>query len=61
MNVRNSNLTAEQIRRIESSIADCDRYINKEESRAADIRPVDVQRRLEWYKEHRNNLRGMLQ
>lgn len=50
----------EKANRIKSAIADCDRYINREERLSADLRPVDVQKRLDWYKEHRAKLVGML-
>ena len=53
-------LTAEYARRIRESIADCDRYIAKEEPRNPLLRPADVAKRLEFYKAHRAKLLAML-
>jgi hypothetical protein len=48
-------------RKIIEAIADCDRYIALEGSRSADLRPVEIQKRLDWYKAHRVKLEGMLE
>lgn len=53
-------MTKEQERRVMDAITDCDRYIAKESPRAADLRPADVQKRLEWYIAHREKLIAML-
>lgn len=53
-------MTADQIRRINESIAECDRFIAREESRAEDIRPTDIQDLLGQYKAHRERLVNML-
>ncbi len=52
---------AESTRRnILSAIADCDRYIAKESARAEDLRPAEIQQRLDYYMRHRAKLAGML-
>lgn len=53
-------MSPETARKIREAIGDCNRYIAKEEPRAADLRPADVAKRLEWYKAHRAKLLGML-
>lgn len=53
-------MNADRKQRIIDSIADCDRYIAREEPRSADLRPADVAKRLEWYKAHRQKLIQML-
>jgi hypothetical protein len=53
-------LTKEKTRRILEAIADCDRYIAKEEPRRADLRPADVAKHLEFCKAHKAKLIGML-
>lgn len=55
-----SMLTNEQRDRIQSSITDYDRYITKEEGRRADLRPVEVQKRLDSYKTQRTILQNLL-
>ena len=52
--------TPTQIERIEQSIAECDRYIAKEEPRASDLRPPEIAKLLAFYKEHRANLVKMI-
>jgi hypothetical protein len=52
----NSQIQAQAIRQ---AIEDCNRYIEKEEPRASDLRPTDVAKRLEFYKAHRAKLLGM--
>jgi hypothetical protein len=54
-------ITHEQTKRILSAIAQCDRYIDKEEARSADLRPADIQKRLDGYKEHRDKLQRALE
>lgn len=47
-------------KRIAKAIAECDRYIQKEEKRAADIRPESAEKMLAFYKAHKAKLQGML-
>lgn len=47
-------------RKIVQSIQECDRFINKEERRAADLRPASAQKMLDYYKAHKAKLQGML-
>lgn len=47
-------------KRIISAIAECERFIEKEGSRAADLRPADMQQHLEYCISHRLKLIGML-
>ena len=47
--------------KIIQAIADCNRYIALEGSRSAALRPVDVQKLLEWYIVHRAKLLSMLE
>lgn len=54
-------MTAHETKKVIEAIADCDRYIAKEGSRSADLRPADIQKRLEWYKAHRAKLQAMLE
>lgn len=65
-NQNQTGLTAEEtsashVRRIVEAIAECDRYIAKEEPRDASLRPADVAKRLEFYKAHRAKLVTMLE
>lgn len=53
-------MTPANVDKVKSAIADCDRYINKEDGRRADLRPADVQKRLDGYKAHRAELLAML-
>ncbi len=53
-------MTKEQTRRVLEAIAECDRYIAKEEPRRADLRPADVAKHLEFCKTHKAKLIGML-
>jgi hypothetical protein len=53
-------LTADQARRVRESIAECDRDIAREAPRDADLRPVDVRERLDFYRAHRARLVTML-
>ena len=53
-------LTKENTRRILEAIAECDRFIAKEEPRSADLRPADVAKHLEFCKAHKAKLIGML-
>lgn len=52
--------TKETTRKILEAIAECDRFIAKEEPRRADLRPVEVARILEHAKTHKAKLIGML-
>jgi len=60
MDTKNDTLTAEQVRKIRSAIADCDRYIAKEGARTADLRPREVQECLDGYIAHRAKLQDAL-
>jgi len=53
-------MTKEQSKRIQQAILEHDRYIQAEESRRADLRPVETQKLLDWYKAHRQQLEDML-
>lgn len=50
----------EQTRKILQAIEECDRYIAKESPRAADLRPVEIQKLLEFYIAHRAKLAAMI-
>lgn len=50
----------DRIKRILDAIAECDRFIAKEKPRAANLRPADIQKLLDWYVLHRANLIRML-
>lgn len=52
-------MTAQQKTSVLSAIADCNRYIAKEAGRNPDLRPADVQERLDWYYAHRAKLLAM--
>lgn len=45
--------TATTARKIHQAIAECDRFIAIEGGRAADLRPPNVQKTLDFYYEHR--------
>lgn len=47
---------AEQLKRIRSAIADCDRFIAKEGPRDPELRPADMQKTLDFTIQHRLNL-----
>lgn len=47
------------LKRIRAAIADCERYIAKEGPRAADLRPPEVQQRLDGYIVHRDMLKSV--
>jgi hypothetical protein len=47
---------SEITKRCLSAIAECDRFISKEEPRSSDLRPASVQKTLDHYKAHRLNL-----
>lgn len=53
-------MSPERTRTIRQAIAECNDYIAKEGGRSADLRPVEIAKRLEWYKAHRAKLLGML-
>lgn len=53
-------MTNEYRNRIQSAIKECDRYIAMEGPRAADLRPAEVQKRLEFYISHRAKLQQAL-
>lgn len=48
-------------RKIIEAIAECNRFIDKEEPRNPSLRPADVQQHLEFCKAHRVKLAGMLE
>jgi hypothetical protein len=47
---------AEQLKRIRSAIADCDRFIAKEGPRDPALRPAETQKTLDFTIQHRLNL-----
>lgn len=49
-----------QINKIKSAIADCERFIAKEEPREAALRPADAQKHLDFCKAHKVKLENML-
>jgi len=53
-------MTTDQIRKVQEAIADCNRFIEREEKRSADLRPADTQKLLDWYIAHRAKLTAML-
>lgn len=53
-------LTKETTRRVLEAIAECDRYIAKEERHSADLRPVDVAKTLAHAKSHKAKLENSL-
>lgn len=53
-------MTKEQTRRILEAIAECDRFIAKEEPRRADLRPADMAKHLEFCKQHKAKLQNEL-
>jgi hypothetical protein len=55
-----SPLTPERARRIRQAIADYDRFISKEEARDASLRPANMQKLLEEYKDCRARLESLL-
>jgi hypothetical protein len=56
----NTNLTAEQSRRIKESIKECDRYIALESPRSEDLRPQEIKDLLAFYIAHRANLQAAI-
>jgi hypothetical protein len=52
--------TREQSRRILDAIADCERFIAKEDHRRADLRPASIQQHLDFCKSHKVKLQLML-
>lgn len=53
-------MTTTETRRILQAIAECNRFIEKEEKRSADLRPADVQQHLDFCKAHKEKLIQML-
>lgn len=53
-------MTTEQARRVLQSIAECDRFIAKEEPRNPALRPADMVQHLEFCKQHKQRLIAML-
>jgi hypothetical protein len=53
-------MNANQSRRILQAIAECDTFIEKEEKRSADLRPADVQKHLDFCRQHKGKLQAML-
>ena len=47
--------------KINQAIADCDRFIAKEQAQSADLRPADVAKMLDFYIAHRAKLIKMLE
>lgn len=54
-------MSNEQNRRIIEAIAECDRFIDREEARNVSLRPADIQKTLAFYKAHRAKLSAMLE
>ena len=54
-------MTADQINKIRSAIADCNSYIAKESARSEDLRPAETANLLQWYIAHRAKLLKMLE
>jgi len=53
-------MTADQIRRIQDAIAECSRFIAKEQIRNPALRPAETAELLGFYRSHKANLEGML-
>ena len=53
-------MTTDQIRRIKDAIADCSRFITKEEIRNPALRPAETSELLDFYRSHKVTLEGML-
>ena len=53
-------MTTQEIRKVIEAIADCDRYIAKEEPRNPSLRPAWAVQHLEFCKQHKAKLQGML-
>lgn len=53
-------MTTEQARRVIQAIAECQRFIDLEDPRRADLRPADVQQHLDFCKQHMVKLNAML-
>jgi hypothetical protein len=43
------------------ALKDTQRYIDKEEPRSDDLRPAKTKELLEWYKNHKKKLLGMIE
>jgi hypothetical protein len=54
------NMTQVQQNKIIQAIAECSRYIEKEQAHRADLRPADVAQHLEFCIQHRAKLQAML-
>lgn len=54
-------MTKDQSRRVIEAIAECDRFIGKEEKRSAELRPASAAQHLEFCKQHKVKLIKMLQ
>ena len=53
-------MTNEQARRVIEAIEECNRFIDKEEPRNPELRPIETQKLLEFYYRHRANLQQRL-
>jgi hypothetical protein len=51
----------EMIRRASQSIAECARFIDREEKRDPSLRPIDVQQTLSFYKSHKASMEAQIQ
>lgn len=49
-----------KVRRIRQAIDECDAFIKKEDPRASDLRPADVQQHLDFCKAHKIRLLAMI-
>ena len=54
-------LTPGQRISVQRALEGTQRYIDRESARADDLRPADIQMRLEWYKGHAIKLQNMLE
>ncbi|WP_434695200.1 hypothetical protein J3P89_18300 [Pseudomonas sp. Z1-14] len=53
-------MSQDHIRRIKDAIAECDRFISKEDVRNPSLRPSEATQLLSFYIEHKATLEGML-
>lgn len=53
-------MSQDEARRVIEAIADCDKFIAKEQPRNADLRPAVVQQHLDFCIAHRAKLQAML-
>ncbi len=51
-----TKLTSYEEKQVLNGIAQCDRYIEKQERLSADLRPAATQKLLDYYKRHKQKL-----